>query len=401
MKYWKDKIKAALPLLCLLLLCACGSTEATTTYTATEICENVMNQAELWEGIILSENAVFSLYGLDPALYTDGAVFQAPNGIFPHEGFVFLAKDRAAAKELASALEEHRQQLLAQSRDYDPQTCAVLEQCSVTAEGNYVSLFLSPLHELMESVSRSAFTEEGLPPLKTVPTPEPTPKPTPEPTPEPVQGPVEDAWFDDVLLVGDSVTNNLAGYVWQCRERGWTSCMGNAILFTAGNFSYHLAVAPQRPQLFFPVFQGITRTVESMVGMVKPGKLMVCMGMNDIALVGIDKTMENVDTLMGYCLGAKSDLKIILMGMTPRMAGYEYTDLPNSLILRFNERLRLYAEEKGFYYLDSYEALADENGCLRFEHCSDPYDMALHPNYEGCALWLDYIYEHCGEFNIQ
>lgn len=399
MKYWKIKINAKLSLLCLLLLCACGSTEPTTPYTPAEICENVMNQAGLWEGTILSEESVTALYGIGREFYSSGAVFQAPNGIFPHEGFVFLAKDRAAAKKIASALENHRQQLMSQSREYDPAAYAVQEQCSVTVQGRCVSLFMSPLRELMESVCQSAFSEKGLPTLR--PTPEPIPEPTPESTPEPVKGPVEDSWFDDVLLVGDSITNNLSGYVWRCRSQDWPSCMGNAILFTAGNFSYHLAVAPKRPQLFFPIFQGIARTVEGMVSMVKPGKLMVCMGMNDIALLGIDQTMENVDTLMGLCLDAKPDLKVILMGMTPRMAGFDYTDLPNSLILEFNERLRLYAEDRGFYYLDSFEALADENGCLRFEHCSDPYDMGLHPNYEACALWLDYIYEHCGELNIR
>ena len=82
------------------------------------------------------------------------------------------------------------------------------------------------------------------------------------------------------------------------------------------------------------------------------------------------------------------------MGMTPRPAGYDGYDLNNALIREFNALLLAYAEENGFYYLDSYEALADEKGELPYELCADPEALAVHPNYAGCAVWLEYLYTH-------
>ena len=41
-----------------------------------------------------------------------------------------------------------------------------------------------------------------------------------------------------------------------------------------------------------------------------------------------------------------------------------------------------------------YIALADEKGELPFEHCADPYGLAVHPSYAGCAVWLEYLYTH-------
>ena len=104
--------------------------------------------------------------------------------------------------------------------------------------------------------------------------------------------------------------------------------------------------------------------------------------------------MGYVDEQLSRILEKTPDVTIYLMGMTPRPAGYDNYDMPNALIREFNDLLLQYAEEHGLYYLDSYEALADEKGELPFEHCADPYGLAVHPSYAGCAVWLEYLYTH-------
>ena len=373
---------------------------------------DILHSAEAEDATLLNARMLESFYGISPEDCADMAGFHRMRGIFSDECVLIRAADKAAAERVEDALQQRLEQVLAQSRDYDPEGYAIARESRVEIDGLYVRFFLSSQREMMEEVYAAYRKGETrpVPPTPAVPTPKPTPTPTPAPTPEPTpeatpkpwpaSGKVpetpraDDSWFDDVIWVGDSVENNLASYVYYLRANGEPDCLGKITFFTAPNFSWHLAVQPEGPEQYFPVYNGRFMTVEDAVEACGAGKVLIGMGMNDIAFLGLETTMGYVDEQIGRILRKTPEVTIYLMGMTPRPAGYDNYDMPNALIREFNTLLLQYAEEHGFYYLDIYEALADEKGELPYEHCADPHGLAVHPNYAGCAVWLEYLYTH-------
>ncbi len=398
-------------LLCplLLVLAACGGSAA--DLPLVPLRDAIIASLDMENAAVLDGDSLYSLYGIPAADYTDMAGFQAMNGIFPDECVLVRAADKDAAGRVRDHLQTRLDQVLAQSRDYAPDAYAQARQCAVETDGLTVRLFLSGSREEMERLYQTARSGGALPTLPptpaATPTPAPTPapaatsSPTPEPTAAPAPGglvsesaPAADSWFDDAILVGDSVEYMLTQYVLYQRANGRPDCLGKATLFAASNFSYHLAVSDQQPGEYWPLYNGVFMRVEDAAAACGARKVLIGMGTNDIALLGLDKTMENVETLMSRILDKNPDATIFLMGMTPRPAGYDGSDMPNSLILEFNGRLLSYAEEHGFWYLDSYAALANGQGELPDEYCADLSGQAIHPNRIACGVWLDYLYTH-------
>ena len=400
-------MKKMIILLALLLLCSGCAANAAEPDLVT-VRNDILHTLNVENALLLDHRQLRTSYGIEAADCADMAGYQLTLGIFPDECVMIRAADKAAAERVTAALQQRLDQVLAQSRDYDAEGYAMASDCRVECEGLYVRFFLSSRQQEMEDIWQAyrRGEERSAPPAPPTPTPKPTPVPTPEPTPEPTPRPwpdfgkvpetprADDSWFDDVIWIGDSVENNLASYVYYLRANGETERLGNITFFTAPNFSWHLAVQPEGPEQFFPVYNGRFMTVEDAVEACGAKKVMIGMGMNDIAFIGLEKTMVCVDEQIRRIQEKTPDVTIYLMGMTPRPAGYDNYDMPNALIREFNSLLLAYAEEHELYYLDSYEALADEKGELPYEHCADPHGLAVHPSYAGCAVWLEYLYTH-------
>ncbi len=65
--------------------------------------------------------------------------------------------------------------------------------------------------------------------------------------------------------------------------------------------------------------------------------------------------------------------------------------LNNSLIRQFNANLKQFAQEEGYGFLNSYDALANNYGYLPNEFCSDPNALGLNLTFKGCAVWEDFL----------
>lgn len=399
-----------LPLLVLSLLFCTACAPTAEELPLTTIRDDILHSLSARDAVFLTGRSLYSYYGIEAEDCADMAAYQLTQGLFPDECVMIRAVNKDAAKRVEAALQQRLQQVLAQSRDYDAEGYAMAQSCRVETDGLYLRFFLSQRHEEMEAIYQAYRKGESrpLPPAPVTPTPKPTPTPVPTPTPTPEATPVpwpssgkvpetpraDHSWFDDVIWVGDSVEMNFNYYVNYERIHGRPELFGKATFFAAPNFSWHLAIQPQGPQQFFPVYNGQFMTVEDAVVACGAKKVLIGMGVNDVALIGLEKTMEYVDLQLTRIVEKAPEATIYLMGMIPRPAGYDNYDISNALIREFNGMLLRYAEEHGHYYLDSYEALADEKGELPYEHCADPEGLAVHPSFAGCAVWLDYLYTH-------
>ena len=241
-------------------------------------------------------------------------------------------------------------------------------------------------------------TPEPTPSATPEPTPEPTPTQTPEPTPEP-QGPglvaesekVDQSYFDDTAFVGDSVSLKLNS------DNVSSGSLGKAQFFTVGSLGCANALWEVSDKSVHPSYQGEKMLVEDCVAKSGAKKLYIMLGMNDLGVYGIDKTIENYKTLLGKILEKTPDIKIYVQSMTPMTSTSQIIgkNLNNENIKKYNEKLLEMCEENGWYFIDVASVMYDESGeTLNSAYCSDPDDMGVHFTEKGCEKWVDYLYTH-------
>lgn len=207
---------------------------------------------------------------------------------------------------------------------------------------------------------------------------------------------VDPSYFDDVVFIGDSVSLKLEYYVRDQRKID-ENFLGKAQFLTAGSFGYINALKPVSEDSVHPSYQGTKMLLEDAIAACGAKKLYIMLGMNDIAGGRYDGTISNLSTEIGRILEKSPDVTFYFQSVTPRMEDSQTTKLNNEIIRTYNERLLQYCEENGYYFIDVYSALCDENGNLPAEYCSDPVStggMGIHFTNAACAVWLDYLFTH-------
>ena len=198
------------------------------------------------------------------------------------------------------------------------------------------------------------------------------------------------SYFDDVVFVGDSITEGLRYYAMA------SGALGNAKFLSAVSLSATNALWNVSDRSKHPRWNGQKMKLEQSVPLTGAKKVYVMLGMNDITSVGVDRSVTNIETVCSNILKAAPDVQIYIESITPR-ANVQADDigvLNNTSITRCNEKLAALCLKRGWYFVNVAEAMFDGNGYFKSEYCSDRSSMGMHFTYPGCAAWVDYLYTH-------
>ena len=205
---------------------------------------------------------------------------------------------------------------------------------------------------------------------------------------------VDSSWFDDAVFIGDSVTLKLEYY---CDDH---DDLGDVQFLCAGSYSYENATHELgEDDVVHPSYNGTEVKVEDGIAQIKPKKIFIMLGMNDIGM-GMEEAVENMRTITQRISEAAPDAQIYLESVTPMVSTVSLGDLNNETIPVFNQSVKALCDERGYKYMDVYSAVEDGNGNLRVEFCSDiPQSddddgMGLHFTEEGCQAWINYLKTH-------
>ena len=137
-----------------------------------------------------------------------------------------------------------------------------------------------------------------------------------------------------------------------------------------------------------PSFQGEKMRLEESIPLTGAKKVYMMLGVNDIAVYGIDGAIENYGKLLDSILASVPDVEFYIQSATPICEGAEVGELNNANLEIYNEKLKAMCEAREIHFVDVAAVLRGEDGYLPREYCSDPDGMGIHLTDVACQLWL-------------
>lgn len=203
--------------------------------------------------------------------------------------------------------------------------------------------------------------------------------------------PVDPTYFNDVAFVGDSVSLKLSYYA------SATAKLGGAQFFTAGSLGSGNALWDVSDDSVHPYYLGVKSLVEDCVAQSGAKKVYIMLGMNDLALYGLEDTLSNYKTLVDRIKAKSPDVWIVVQSMTPMVDTSTILgeSLNNEIIKEYNERLLKLSIDNGWSFVDVASVMYDAQGVnLERSYCSDPDGLGVHFTEAGCDAWINYLYTH-------
>ena len=214
---------------------------------------------------------------------------------------------------------------------------------------------------------------------------------TPGPTAIPVElGETPDAgqeYIDKIVFLGDSTTYGLYAYDLVPLTQVWTDSIGTLALFNWATdpIAYRDPAAPDGPSESLSIAECAARR--------KPEYLIITLGINGIAFLDEEQFKDYYRDMLDAIIQASPDTKIICNSIYPVDDRYTPGGVSSQGVNDANVWIRAVAEEKGLRYLNSHDALMDENGQLRSDYSGDT-DMGIHMNGTGLNALLAFIRTH-------
>jgi lysophospholipase L1-like esterase len=138
----------------------------------------------------------------------------------------------------------------------------------------------------------------------------------------------------------------------------------------------------------FLSYQGEDMTPQDALAACGVNKVFILLGMNDIALYGIDKTIENWGTLIASIRDKNPDIDIYIQSGTPIYTEGQKGKLNNENMDKYNARLVEFARANGCVYIDIASPLKDSSNGLAKKYTSDDY---VHFTDAACELWYSIL----------
>ena len=199
-----------------------------------------------------------------------------------------------------------------------------------------------------------------------------------------------DSYFDDSVFVGDSIMLGFRNYAMKRQD----TFLSRPQFLAAGSFSVNNALWTDDEKSVHPVYQGEQRQIWDSISLMGSRRIFLMFGMNDLNINGVEGTCDKYAELIDKIKEKDPNAEIHIMSMTYILNGRETGMLQNDTIRRYNEELKKLAGEKGWGFVDITEPLADENGDLAAEYCSDDF---AHQRPEAYDIWVSVLRDYARE----
>ena len=225
------------------------------------------------------------------------------------------------------------------------------------------------------------------------PTPTATPTPTPTPTPEPItqamlDSGMFDAFYDDTVFVGDSITISFGNFIRGERQKQ-EGVLGTAQFLGVGSMSISVAsINHGRSEGVTFTYRGKPCSLSYALNAMGAKRAVILLGINDISR-NREAVKEAYRKLIGNLQTDCPDTEILVLAFLSVSKSYCEK---HSVSIRewgaFRDELGSVVESCGVEYLSFASEVMDENGYLDSYYSSDNY---FHLNKNGNTVWLNFL----------
>lgn len=192
------------------------------------------------------------------------------------------------------------------------------------------------------------------------------------------------SFYRDAVFVGDSISLGWRNYVSKIRKSDSLFFGGSdgAQFLVSGSLGAGNALWDISGESVHPTYQGTQMQLWNSIPLTGAKKVFVMFGLNDVALYGVDQTLANFATLFGKIKANVPDIQFYVLSATYVKAGGERGKLTSSLLRELNLALINFCNQNGYAFINIADALADSDGNLKAEYCSDGFVHQTNAAYE-------------------
>lgn len=189
--------------------------------------------------------------------------------------------------------------------------------------------------------------------------------------------PAEDSFFEDAAFMGNSLMDGFRLF----------SGLTTPDYYTATSMS----VLGATSKYCVTLDNGNAGTMVDGLTQKPYGKIYILLGINEISL-DVEYFIEHYSAMLDAIMEVQTECTIYVMGISPVSAAKSSAgdSFNMTRIGEYNEALRQMAADKGCYYMDLVEALADDTGYLPAAETTD----GVHFSANLYSIWLDYVRHH-------
>ena len=196
-----------------------------------------------------------------------------------------------------------------------------------------------------------------------------------------------EAWFEDACFVGDSVVLGWKNYnsLMLQNDPGF---FGNTRFFCEGSYGFGHALEPVTEDSLHPRYGGEKRSIEDALQLMNAKKAIICFGVNDISIYGIDGTLDNCRELISRIYAKNPNIKLYFISAMYMYKGSEKPKLNNANLLLLNRGIAEICNELNIPFINIASHLIDEEGFVPDEYSSDHY---VHQTYAAYDVWAEVL----------
>lgn len=197
----------------------------------------------------------------------------------------------------------------------------------------------------------------------------------------PANGKLSTEYFRTALFIGDSLTQGFGIY-----EPTRDVAIVHAYKSISPKFILDGGTANN--------YNGVEEVTKDAIAAERPDNIYLLLGTNAVLAQEDDAFLHYYGELMDWLRATFPTVPIYVQSITPVTAEEEVEKprLANDHLRQLNDQIAKMAVERGFYFVNVQEALADNDGYLRGDYVGT-YD-GVHMNPAGYAEWADYLLRH-------
>jgi len=197
-----------------------------------------------------------------------------------------------------------------------------------------------------------------------------------------------DAYYADSVFLGDSIMLGFRNYT---RKQPEESFLKRIQFLAAGSYSASNSLWDITAESVHPLYQGKKLQAWDSIEKIAPDKVFICLGLNDLNISGLQGSLDNYTELIRRIKEKSPEVEVHIISMTYTLAGASSGKLNNDTIREYNLMLLDAAIKNGWGYIDVANALADDNGDLAAEYCSDGF---VHQTAAAYDVWTAVLREY-------